>query len=163
MRIIFATILFVMAPSLHAETLSFSSFRLELDDGWVHDSEGGSGAGHGLGERVSIYRPDGMGNLKVLSLSAPDFVSKDTLRNITNVDFTIPLAWQNWGDFSGYQYDYSEAGSFYRQWWLVNDMTVVFVTYSSTSEPNGVQIEETNRIVNSITPVEAQSLAPGQK
>ena len=69
---------------------------------------------------------------------------------MTNVDWSTPLIWQNWGDFSGYQYDYLELGSFYRQWWLANEMTSIFIVYESSSESDDIEIDEINKIVNSI-------------
>ena len=61
------------------------------------------------------------------------------------------LTWQNWGDFSGYQYDYSESGSFYRQWWLVDQRKIIFVVYESDVEPDATDIDELDRAVNTIT------------
>jgi hypothetical protein len=70
---------------------------------------------------------------------------------MTNVDSSIPLAWQNWGDYSGYQYDYSEGGSFYKQWWLVNERTLIFIVYDSNTEITDIENDEINTIVNSVT------------
>ena len=68
------------------------------------------------------------------------------------MDFSQPLVWQNWGDYSSYQFDYQEKDSFYRQWWLTHKYTIIFVTYDSSSEPGEIEIDEINEIVNSIAP-----------
>jgi tRNA nucleotidyltransferase (CCA-adding enzyme) len=56
-----------------------------------------------------------------------------------------------WGDYSGYQYNYSERGSFYRQWWLANDRTIIFIVFDSNTELEEIEIDEIDKIVNSIT------------
>ena len=81
-----------------------------------------------------IHHPDGAGTLKFKSLSAPKVVTREVLRNMTNVDSSIALDWQKWGDFSGYQYDYTESGVFYRQWWLVKQEEILLFVYSSDSQ-----------------------------
>ena len=91
------------------------------------------------------------GVLKVQSYCAPNLVTKERLRNMTNVDRSTPLTWQDWGNFSGYQYDYSERGSFFRQWWLVNQRTMIIVVYESNAEIEDADIEEVDRIVKSLT------------
>ena len=135
----------------NAETLSFPSFRIEVEDGWVHSIEGGPQANPEWGDLISIYYPNGNGILKIQSFNAPDFVSKEILRNVTNVASSTPLIWQNWADYSGYQYDYLERGSFYRQWWLAIEKTIIFFVYESNTESKDIEIDEINKIVDSIT------------
>ena len=148
---LFAIAIFGMTTSSNAETLAFPSFRIEVEDGWAHSIERGPQASLEGGDQISIYDPDGNGILTILSFSAPDMVSKDILRNITNVEWSTPLFWQNWGDHSGYQYDYLERGSFYRQWWLANERTIIFFVYKSNTESKDIEIDEINKIVDSIT------------
>jgi len=154
-KILLVIALFGMTTSSNAETLSFPSFRIEVKDGWVHSIERGPQSHHEVGELVSIYHPNGNGILKMQSYDAPDFVSKEILRNMTNVNWLTPLIWQNWGDYSGYQYDYLERGSFYRQWWLANERTIIFITYQCDPESKDIETEEIDKIVRSImtTPV----------
>lgn len=151
MKSLLAIAIFGMTTSSCAETLAFPSFRIEVEDGWAHSIERGPQASPEWGDQISIYHPDGNGILKMWSLSVPDLVSKDILRNMTNVELSTPLFWQNWGDYSGYQYDYLERGSFYRQWWLVNERTIIFFVYESNAESKDIEIDEINKIVNSIT------------
>ena len=70
----------------NAETLSFPSFWIEVEDGWVHSIERGPQAQHEFGDLISIYHPNGNGILKMQFYSTPDFVSQERLRNMTNVD-----------------------------------------------------------------------------
>ncbi len=151
MKALLAIAIFGMTTISNAETLSFPSFRIEVEDGWVHSIEGGPQANPEWGDLISIYHPNGNGILKVQFFSAPYLVSKDRLWNITNVEWSTPLIWQNWGDYSGYQYDYLERGSFYRQWWLVNERTLIFITYNSDPESKDIETDEIDKIVNSIT------------
>ena len=151
MKTLLAITIFGMTTSSNAETLSFPSFRIEVEDGWVHSIEGGPQANPEWGDLISIYHPNGIGILNVQFFSTPYPVNKDRLRNMTNVEWSTPLIWQNWGDYSGYQYDYLERGSFYRQWWLTIEKTIIFFVYESNTESTNIEIDEINKIVNSIT------------
>ncbi len=151
MKLLLAIVIFGITTRSHAETLSFPSFRIEVEDGWVHSVERGPQANPEWGELISVYYPDGNGILNIRSFNAPDFVSKEILRNLTNVAASTPLIWQNWGDYSGYQYDYLERGSFYRQWWLAIEKTIIFFVYESNTESKNIEIDEINKIVDSIT------------
>ena len=151
MKTLLAVVIFGMTTSSNAETLAVPSFRIEVEDGWVHSIERGPQAHHEWGDLISIYHPNGNGLLKMQAYSAPGFVSKEILRNMANLNWSTPLIWQNWGDYSGYQYDYSERGSFYRQWWLVNERIIIFIVYDSNIESKDIEIDEINKIVNSIT------------
>lgn len=149
MNTVVAIIFIAMTMSLHAETLSFPFFQIAIPAGWERSSENHPGTDRG--SMVSLRHPNGPGSLKLLSYDAPVVVSKDQLRNMTNLDASIPLTWQKWGDYSGYQYDYLEAGSFYRQWWLVNERALIFITYQTDHESKNRDTEEIDKIVRSIT------------
>ncbi len=151
MKMLLTMALFGMTTSSNAETLSFPSFRIEVEDGWVHSIERGPQGNPEWGDPISIYHPNGNGILKMQFYSTPYLVSKDRLRNMTNVDRSTPLIWQDWGDYSGYQYDYFERASFYRQWWLANETGIIFIVYNSNTESRDIEIGEINEIVNSIT------------
>ena len=150
-KIVLAMAIIGITMSANSETLSFPSFRIEVEDGWVHSIERGPQAQHEFGDLISIYHPNGNGILKMRFYGTPDFVSKERLRSMTNVDWSTPLIWQIWGDYSGYQYDYLEGGSFYRQWLLANETGIIFIVYNSNSELNDIEIDEINKIINSIT------------
>ncbi len=153
MKTLLAIAIFGMTTSLNAETLSFSSFRIEIQDGWEHNIE--NRPDDDSRSVISLRHPNGVGVLKMGSYDGPAVVSEDILRNMTNLESSIPLTWQNWGDYSGYQYDYLERGSFYRQWWLANERTIIFITYQCDPESKDIETEEIDRIVRSImtTPV----------
>ncbi len=136
------TLLTLCAPAYGAPVQDSTSFEIEIADGWVQED---------AGELTRIYPPNGTGVLKIQSYDAPHVVNKKALRNLTNVDLATSLTWRNWGDFSGYQYDYSEGGLFYRQWWLINQGSIIFVVYESDVEPDDADIDELDRAVNSIT------------
>ena len=137
-----------MATSLNAETLSFPSFQIEIPAGWERSIE--NSPGNDRGSVVSLRHPDGAGILKIGSYDALPVVSEDILRNMTNLESTTPLTWQNWGDYSGYQYSYVESKSYYRQWWLANERTIIFVTYQCDSESKDIETEEIDKIIRSI-------------
>jgi hypothetical protein len=151
MKHLFAIAIVGITTSSFAETVLFSSFRLELEDGWVYDLERVTQAHNEIGDLIRIYHPGGDGILKIRPISVPGSVSQETLRNMTNVDSSTALNWQGWGDYSGYQYDYSEGGSFFRQWWIANEKTILLIVYDSSTEITAIEIDQINKIVNSIT------------
>ena len=151
MKTLLAVVIFGMTTSSYAETLAVPSFRIDVEDGWVHSIERGPQGNPEWGDPISIYHPNGNGILKMQFFSTPYPVSKDRLRNMTNVEWSTPLVWQIWGGNSGYQYDYFERGSFYRQWWLANENGIIFIVYNSDTESKDIEIDEINEIVNSIT------------
>ena len=150
-KTLLALVIFGMTTISNAETLAVPPFQIQVEDGWLHSIERGPQAPQVWGDLISIYHPNGNGVLKVQFYGTPDLVSKDRLRNMTNVEWSTPLDWQYWGDNSGYQYDHFDRGSFYRQWWLANDSGVIIIVYSSVSESSDIEIDEINEIVNSIT------------
>ena len=151
MKILRAIAIFGMISSSSADTLTVPALRIEIGDGWAHSIDRGPQAHDEWGDLTSIYHPNGNGILKVQFHSTPDLVSKDILRNMTNVEWSTPLVWQDWGDNSGYQYDHSDRDSFYRQWWLANETGIIFIVYQSNTESINIEIDEINEIVNSIT------------
>ncbi len=151
MKTLLAIAIFGMTMSSNAETIAVPPFQIEVEDGWVHSIERGPQGNPEWGDLISIYHPNGNGILKMQFFSTPYLVSKDRLRNITNVEWSTPLIWQNWGDYSGYQYDYFERASFNRQWWLANETGIIFIVYNSNTESKDIEIDEINEIVNSIT------------
>ncbi len=157
MKNLFAIIVFAMSASVNAETLSFPSFQIEIQVGWEHSID--NRPVDDLLSMISLRRPNGVGVLKIGFYDALAVVSEDALRNLTNLESSISLTWQNWGDYSGYQYDYLERGSFYRQWWLTSDGTIIFITYQSAPESKDIETEEIDKIVRSImtTPVRKRS------
>ena len=151
MKTLLSVTLLAVAPSLFAETLSQPSFRIEVDDGWVHSIEKGPQSQDGFGDLISIHHPNRAGVLKIQSYPVPNSVDPKRLREMTNVDWSEQLDWESWGDFSGYQHNYSEGGLFYRQWWLTGKKTIVFFVHSASAEPKQAEKNEINKIVRSIT------------
>ncbi len=157
MKTILAIIVSTITTSLYAETLSFPSFQIDIQDSWERSIE--NRPGDDSRNMVSLRHPNGVGILKIGSYDALTVVSQDILRNMTNLESSIPLTWQNWGDYSGYQYDYLERGSFYRQWWLTREGTIIFITYQCDPESKDIETEEIDNIVRSImaTPARKRS------
>ncbi len=149
-QVVAATFLLSLAPSLLAETLSQPLFRIDIDDGWSHTIEEGAHTQGDWGDLVNVQHPGRSGVLKIRSFRAPASVNPGKLREMTNVDYSEQLAWESWGDFSGYQYRYAEAGSFFHQWWLTDEKTIVFFVYSAEVEPNQAEENEIKTIVRSL-------------
>ena len=159
MKYIPAIIIFTMTANLNAETLTFPSFQIEIQVSWERSIE--NRPVDDLLSTISLRRPNGVGDLKIGFYDALAVVNEDALRRLTNLESSISLTWQNWGDYSGYQYDYLERGSFYRQWWLTSDGTVIFITYRCDPESKDIETEEIDNIVQSITTTRALKRSEG--
>lgn len=108
--------------------LSFhSKFTIDLPQGWQRSTERQSNGQ----DVVNISHPEQDGILQIISMQIPGKPSQNQIRNMTNVDLSIDLSWQQWGELSGYQYDYSSEGKFYRQWWLTQQNNILLVVFSS--------------------------------
>jgi len=51
----------------------------------------------------------------------------------------------------------TENGVFYRQWWLANERTILFITYQCDPEAIDIETEVIDKIVQSITVNNAQT------
>jgi len=131
-------------------TVSFQRFSVEIPDGWNHTIDELPANNHGFGATVSIYWPGESGELTIVSYHSPEIVDELTLRNFTNVDSSVQLGLEEWGDFAGYRYSYSENGSHFRQWWLSNRTTILILVYVSASEATSEEIQVVDRMVASI-------------
>ncbi len=134
---------------VEVEPLTFDYFQIELRKGWLHRVEKAH-ATPGWGERITIEGPDRIGKLQIQSYIAPIAVKINVLRNMTNVDSSIVLTMRRWGDFAGFDYEYVERKVSYRQWWLTNERTMIFITYHRRDDSIDVEIDEIDTIVNSL-------------
>ena len=148
MKKILAVMFLTATTSLNAEALSFRSFEIDLLDDWEYSLK--SGADDSWGSVLSARHPSGVGTLTMQSYDAPRAVSEEILRNMTNVDASIPLVRQRWGDYSGYQHNYTESGVFFRHWWLANDRTIRFITYQCDPESRDVETEAIYAMIRSL-------------
>jgi hypothetical protein len=112
-----------------SKTISFGSFSIVIPEGWQYETE------TQLNKQVvtRIFHPERDGILQIGSvMHLPGKPSRDRVRLLTNLDSSVDLSWQKWGDLNGYQYDYTETGEFYRQWWLTHYDKIMFVVYRSS-------------------------------
>lgn len=131
-----------------AETRAFGVFRIDLPPGWLARTEPPGEAGRQ--DRIVVAHPAGIGALRLATIIAPEPVTHDQLRNLTNVDAAVAMQTGQWGDYQGYQYDYLEDDQFFRQWWLARDDVIVLVTYQCPSGFKDVEKEQINEVVGSL-------------
>ena len=111
-----------------ANAISLGSFEIAMPEGWQYETV----TQPNKQVVTQIFHPDKDGVLQIGSIiSLPGKPAQNRMRLLTNLDSSVDLTWQKWGELSGYQYDYAEAGKFYRQWWLTHHNKVMFVVYSS--------------------------------
>ena len=122
--------------TVESKVISLGSFELAIPDGWQYETTTQPNK-----QVVSqIFHPDKDGIFQISSIiSLPGKPTQNRMRLLTNVDSSIDLPWQKWGKLSGYQYEYTEAGKFYRQWWLTHHNKIMFVVYSSKVKDESVR------------------------
>jgi hypothetical protein len=112
-----------------SENVSLGSFKLAIPVGWQYEKV----TQPNKQVVTRIFHPDKDGVVQIDSIvNLPGKPTQSRMRLLTNVDSSVDMTWKKWGELSGYQYDYTEAGRFYRQWWLTLHNKVLFVVYSST-------------------------------
>jgi len=114
-----------------AATVRFQSWTIDIPAGWNYAVEETQSGDDVFTERISISSEVGGGTFNIISYDSPIIIDEQALRNFTNVDASIPLELQEWGDFAGYYYSYSESGSNFRQWWLSSGSTLLILVYES--------------------------------
>lgn len=145
--------LLISAASVGSATAaleSFQEFSVEIPDGWNHRLDEHRSNNQGFGPTITIARPGGSGELKIVSYHSPVIVDELTLRNFTNVDASVQLDLEEWGDFAGYQYSYRENDSYFRQWWLSNRTTILVLVYESETAASSAEIQVVDAMVASI-------------
>jgi hypothetical protein len=111
-----------------SETISLGSFEIAMPEGWKYETTTQPN------EQVitRIFHPDKDSVFQISSINnLPEAPTQSRMRLLTNVDSSVELNWHKWGNFSGYQYEYTESGKYYRQWWLTHHNKILFVVYSS--------------------------------
>ena len=134
-----------------AEIVSFSEISVDGAPDWTYSIEQSSAFAGAQGGSISIDHPAGIGSLRMMTYAAPGTVSRDRLRNLTNVPLSTTLDWQEWGDFAGYEHSYLERGFFFKQWWLSNERTLLLITYESGANESQLEIEAVETMVDSIS------------
>jgi hypothetical protein len=111
-----------------SENISLGTFEIAIPEGWQHEKV----AQANKQVVTQIFHPDKDGVFQIGSIiSLPGTPTKSRMRLLTNLDSSVNMTWQKWGKLSGYQYEYTEAGKFYRQWWLTHNNKILLVVYSS--------------------------------
>ena len=154
LKIILAITACMMANSSMSGTAFFSTFEIDIPDQWTRSVDVGSR--ESWGSTLNLHPPGTEDVLKVMSFTPPGEVTESRLRNLTNVPYSVPLMWDSWGDLAGFQYDYSEDGHSYRQWWLKSERIVVIVSYQYDSETDGIDSTVIDAMVRSITSLSPQ-------
>jgi hypothetical protein len=152
MKLIPFIILILLGSDLYAENtdnlITVGAAEFVLPEDWHHEKKMNADR-----LTVNVYHPDSPGVLKLSSMKIPSPTTAERLRNLTNVDLSLDLEWQTWGDYSGYQYDYSEKTKYFRQWWLMNEEEILFLVYMS-DDRDGADTVVINGIVASVNLVE---------
>jgi hypothetical protein len=122
--------------TLESKVIALGSFEIAIPAGWLYKTV----TKINMQVVTQIFHPDKDGVFEVGSIiSLPGKPAQDRMRLLTNVDSSIDLTWQKWGELRGYQYEYAEAGKFYRQWWLTNQNMIMAVVYSSKVKDDSVR------------------------
>ena len=133
----------------HSEDIVVLGFAaVELPAGWHSRVEQFTGTARA--PFVEYFQPGGAGILRMQTLVVPVPVTQAQLRNLTNVDPEIPLAYAAWGDFAGYHFEQIENGMYYRHWWLAKGGGLIVITYQCEPDLGDAERAQVDGIVNSL-------------
>jgi len=90
-----------------SKAIALGSFEIAIPEGWQYETK----TQPNMQVVTQIFHPDKEGVLQIGSIiSLPGIPTQNRMRLLTNLDSSVDLTWQKWGELSGYQYDYTEAG-----------------------------------------------------
>jgi len=146
-----------LVSSATAAALSFQEFSVDIPDDWNHGIDELQFANSpGFGATITISRPGDSGELTIVSYQSPVIADESVLRNFTNVDSSVQLDLEEWGDFAGYRYSYRENDAYFLQWWLSNRTTILILVYESETAVTPGEIQIIESMVASIRVVSRQ-------
>jgi hypothetical protein len=146
-----------LVSSATAAALSFQEFSVDIPDDWNHGIDELRFANSpGFGATITISRPRDSGELTIVSYQSPVIADESVLRNFTNVDSSVQLDLEEWGDFAGYRYSYRENDAYFLQWWLSNRTTILILVYESETAVTPGEIQIIESMVASIRVVSRQ-------
>jgi|TARA_B100000809_G_scaffold137795_1_gene135278 hypothetical protein len=146
-----------LVSSATAAALSFQEFSVDIPDDWNHGIDELRFANSpGFGATITISRPGDSGELTIVSYQSPVIADESVLRNFTNVDSSVQLDLEEWGDFAGYRYSYRENDAYFLQWWLSNRTTILILVYESETAVTPGEIQIIESMVASIRVVSRQ-------
>jgi hypothetical protein len=127
---------------------AFGFATIDLPAGWLSRVEKPSVNSRPL--VIEYFQPGGAGVLKMQILPTPVPVTQAQLRNLTNVDPEIPLAYENRGDFVGYHFEQIENNTYYRHWWLAESSSLILITYQCEPDMSEAERAQVDSIINSL-------------
>ncbi|HIL62628.1 MAG TPA: hypothetical protein EYG42_04170 [Porticoccaceae bacterium] len=146
-----------LVSSATAAALSFQEFSVDIPDDWNYGIDELRFANSpGFGATITISRPGDSGELTIVSYQSPVIADESVLRNFTNVDSSVQLDLEEWGDFAGYRYSYRENDAYFLQWWLSNRTTILILVYESETAVTPGEIQIIESMVASIRVVSRQ-------
>ncbi|HIF87110.1 MAG TPA: hypothetical protein EYQ30_09840 [Gammaproteobacteria bacterium] len=146
-----------LVSSATAAALSLQEFSVDIPDDWNHGIDELRFANSpGFGATITISRPGDSGELTIVSYQSPVIADESVLRNFTNVDSSVQLDLEEWGDFAGYRYSYRENDAYFLQWWLSNRTTILILVYESETAVTPGEIQIIESMVASIRVVSRQ-------
>lgn len=137
-------------PGALAETLDLSLFTVNVPDGWTYSIDRDNSASADWSDTLTMSPANSIGELKMRALTSSSAVDEPALRRMTNLDESIRLDWQNWANFSGYQFSYTENGALYTQWWITNNRAILLATYTAGEQADVDEAESMARVIESI-------------
>jgi hypothetical protein len=127
---------------------AFGFAAVDLPAGWRSQVEKPTAAARQ--PVMEYFQPGGAGVLRIQTLLTPGPITQAQLRNLTNVDPEIPLAYENWGDFAGYHFEQSENNTYYRHWWLAEGSSLILITYQCEPDMREAERAQVDGIINSL-------------
>ena len=97
-------------------------WRVNLPENWEADSEP---------DLVSFFHPDGFGELQISTTNYDEPVTEELLSDLASEHLEAGADPEEveLGEFGGFSFDYEIEGEYCREWYLMYDTLMLFVTY----------------------------------
>lgn len=109
------------------KSFSQDNWKITLPDDWVAEDEV---------DYVSLYHPDGVGDLLISTFEHEHAVTDDDLEEFAadHIDSEVESEDVECGDFTGFSFCYEVENEYLCEWYLKSDNLMLFVTYSCALE-----------------------------
>ena len=105
------------------KSFSQEHWTITLPDDWIAENEV---------DYISLYHPDGVGDLLISTFQHEDTVTDDDLEEFAadHINCDVESEDIECGDFAGFSFCYDVENEYLCEWYLKSDNIMLFITYS---------------------------------
>lgn len=107
---------------------------------------------HEEDDTLIVYDPDGVGALQISGMATDGEVSDEDLRELAreHIEAGAKTRPVEFGDFTGFTFDYSEEDEFWQEWYLRSGHVSLYATYNCELDDKGVESELIEQVLSTL-------------